>query len=207
MDLTGEYIIEANRTVVWKNLNDPQILKQCIPGCETIVKSSDTEFEAEVTAKVGPVKAKFNGKVTLSEIDPPNSYVISGEGSGGAAGFAKGGARVSLSDDEAGTILTYTVDATVGGKLAQIGSRLTDAAAKKMAKDFFGAFAKLVETNEAPGDQMTEAEKTNAEDTATVQFTEQAANQKNAKNPGLRPVIWIPGLVVILLVMVLLFQS
>ena len=124
MDMSGEYVISAPRKDVWEALNDPEILKQCIPGCESVDKTSDTEFEAKVTAKVGPVRAKFTGKVTLSDINPPNGYTISGEGSGGAAGFAKGGAKVLLSDDPEGTKLSYSVDATVGGKLAQIGSRL-----------------------------------------------------------------------------------
>ena len=143
MDMSGEYVIPAPRKDVWVALNDPEILKQCIPGCESVNKTSDTEFEAKVTAKVGPVRAKFTGKVTLSDINPPNGYTISGEGSGGAAGFAKGGAKVSLSDDPEGTKLSYSVDATVGGKLAQIGSRLIDSTAKKMANDF-GTFADLV---------------------------------------------------------------
>src|ERR1700691_4573801 len=120
MDMTGEYRITAPRTKVWAALNDPEILKQCIPGCEEIDKQSDTEMTAKVTAKVGPVKARFTGKVTLSDLDPPNGYRISGEGSGGPAGFAKGGATVHLVDDGNATLLSYTVDAHVGGKLAQI---------------------------------------------------------------------------------------
>jgi hypothetical protein len=124
MDLTGEYRIPAPREAVWAALNDPEILKQCIPGCEEIVKLSDTEMTAKVTARVGPVKASFAGKVTLSDLDPPNGYRISGEGQGGVAGFAKGGADVRLRADEAGagTVLAYTANASVGGKLAQIGS-------------------------------------------------------------------------------------
>src|SRR3954469_3613382 len=137
MDMTGEYRISAPRSRVWEALNDPEILKQCIPGCEEIQKQSDTEMTAKVVAKVGPVKARFGGKVTLSDIDPPNGYTISGEGSGGAAGFAKGGAQVKLSEVDGGsaTLLAYTVKANVGGKLAQIGSRLIDATARKMAED------------------------------------------------------------------------
>ena len=144
MDMSGEYVIAAPRQAVWEALNDPEILKQCIPGCESVDKTSDTSFEAKVTAKVGPVRAKFSGKVNMYDIDPPNGYTISGEGTGGAAGFAKGGAKVTLSDDPEGTKLEYSVDATVGGKLAQIGSRLIDSTAKKMANDFFGKFAELV---------------------------------------------------------------
>ena len=132
--MKGSFDLAAPRQEVWDALNDPEVLKGCIPGCEEIDKTSDTSFSAKVTAKVGPVKAKFTGDVTLSELDPPNAYKISGEGKGGAAGFAKGGANVSLKDSESGgTTLEYAVTAQVGGKLAQIGSRLIDSTAKKMA--------------------------------------------------------------------------
>ncbi|MHA1566561.1 MAG: SRPBCC family protein, partial [Alphaproteobacteria bacterium] len=143
MDMTGEYRIAASREAVWEALNDPEVLKQCIPGCESVDKTSDTTFSAKVTAKVGPVKAKFSGDVTLSDLDPPNGYRISGEGKGGPAGFAKGGATVKLEEDGDGTLLKYEVKATVGGKLAQIGSRLIDATARKMATEFFSNFAAL----------------------------------------------------------------
>tara|TARA_R110000868_G_scaffold44576_9_gene148706 strand:+ start:5084 stop:5839 length:756 start_codon:yes stop_codon:yes gene_type:complete len=141
MDMSGEYRIPAPRETVWAALNDPEILKQCIPGCESLEMTSDTEMTAAVTTKVGPVKAKFKGSVTLSEIDPPKGYKISGEGKGGVAGFAKGGAEVNLEEDGADTILRYTATAQVGGKLAQLGSRLIDSTAKKMADEFFGNFS------------------------------------------------------------------
>ena len=145
MDMSGEYVIPAPRQAVWNALNDPEVLKACIAGCEEIDKTSDTGFTAVVVAKVGPVKARFAGAVTLTDIDPPNGYTITGEGKGGAAGFAKGGAKVALSDAEGGgTRLAYTVDAQVGGKLAQIGSRLVQGTARKMADDFFAAFAEQV---------------------------------------------------------------
>jgi carbon monoxide dehydrogenase subunit G len=145
MDMSGSYRITAPREKVWAALNDPEILKQCIPGCEEIEKQSDTELTAKVVAKVGPVKAKFAGKVTLSDIDPPNGYTITGEGSGGAAGFGKGGAAVKLGPDgEDATLLDYTAHAQVGGKLAQIGSRLIDGTARKMADDFFAKFTQVV---------------------------------------------------------------
>ena len=144
MQMTGEHVIPAPRAAVWQALNDPEVLKQCIPGCETITQHSETEMEATVRAKVGPVSARFAGAVTLSELDPPNGYRISGEGKGGAAGFAKGGATVKLTDVEGGTLLAFEVDAQVGGKLAQIGSRLIDATAKKMAGDFFEKFGAIV---------------------------------------------------------------
>lgn len=141
MDMNGSYDIAAPREAVWTALNDVDVLKSCIPGCESITKHSDTELEATVSAKVGPVKAKFTGAVTLSDIDPPNGYTISGEGKGGAAGFAKGGAKVSLVENGTSTTLSYEVSANVGGKLAQIGSRLIDSTAKKMADQFFSKFS------------------------------------------------------------------
>jgi len=154
MDMTGEYRIAAPRAKVWAALNDAEILRQAIPGCDEIEKTSETSFTAKVTAKVGPVKASFGGKVTLSDMDPPNGYTITGEGSGGVAGFAKGGAKVGLVDDGAGTLLTYSVDAQVGGKLAQIGSRLIDGTARKMAEDFFSRFAALVADGETAAEPV-----------------------------------------------------
>ena len=144
MDMTGEYRLEAPRDRVWAALNDPEILKQSIPGCEELEKESETAFTAKVLVKVGPVKARFGGKVALSDIDAPNGYTISGEGQGGAAGFAKGGAQLTLEADGDATVLRYEVTATVGGKLAQIGSRLVNATAKKMARQFFEKFAAAV---------------------------------------------------------------
>ena len=144
MEMTGEYRIPAPREAVWAALNDPVVLQSCIPGCESLERGAENEFKATVRAKVGPVSARFSGKVTLSDFDPPKSYRISGEGQGGAAGFAKGGAVVNLEEDGAGTILRYTADAQVGGKLAQIGSRLIDGTAKKLADEFFEAFAAKV---------------------------------------------------------------
>jgi carbon monoxide dehydrogenase subunit G len=144
MDMTGEYKIPAPREKVWEALNDAEMLKASVPGCETLEKVSDTEFTATVMAKVGPVRAKFNGRVTLSDMDPPNGYTISGEGQGGAAGFGKGGAKVSLTDGDGGTILRYEANASVGGKMAQIGSRVVEGVAKKMADDFFTTFVEQV---------------------------------------------------------------
>ena len=158
MDMSGSYRITAPREKGWAALNDPEILKQCIPGCEEIEKHSDTELTAKVVAKVGPVKAKFAGKVTLSDIDPPNGYTITGEGSGGAAGFGKGGAAVKLNPDgDDATLLEYTAHAQVGGKLAQIGSRLIDGTARKMADDFFAKFTQVVgqPQDEADGEAET----------------------------------------------------
>jgi len=141
MEMSGENRIPASQEKVWAALNDPLVLKASIPGCQALEKTSDTEMTATVQAKVGPVKATFNGHVTLSNIDPPNGYTITGEGKGGVAGFAKGGADVRLTRDGDGTLLAYKVNAQVGGKLAQIGGRLIDATAKQMADQFFAAFA------------------------------------------------------------------
>jgi len=144
MEMHGEMRIPAPRTEVWEKLNDPEILKSCIPGCETVEKLSDTEFTAKVVARVGPVKARFSGKVTMTDLVPPESYTITGEGTGGVAGFAKGSAKVSLDDAGAETVMRYGVQAQVGGKLAQIGSRLIDATSRKLADEFFSKFLSVM---------------------------------------------------------------
>ena len=144
MDMTGEYRIPAPRLRVWEALNDPEILKAAIPGCESLEKLSDTELQAAVKVKIGPVSARFKGKVNLTDIDAPNSYRISGEGEGGVAGFAKGGAAVKLTEKDGGTLLSYDVESQIGGKLAQLGQRLINSAAKKTADDFFVKFAAAV---------------------------------------------------------------
>jgi carbon monoxide dehydrogenase subunit G len=142
--MSGEVQLSASRDRVWAMLNDPAVLKGCIPGCEQLELNDINEFQAVATIKIGPVKARWKGKVRLSDLDPPNSYRISGEGEGGVAGFAKGGATVALSDRDGGTLLTYNVEAQIGGKLAQLGQRLVNSAAKKTADDFFLKFAEAV---------------------------------------------------------------
>jgi uncharacterized protein len=142
--MSGEVQLSAPREEVWIKLNDAEVLKSCIPGCEELNKVSDTEFQAIATTKIGPVKAKFKGRVHLSDLDPPNGYKISGEGEGGVAGFAKGGATVVLTPKDGGTLLQYNVEAQIGGKLAQLGQRLVAGAAKKLADDFFEKFASVV---------------------------------------------------------------
>jgi len=145
MTMQGEVDLPAPRQVVWEKLNDPDVLKACIPGCQSLEKTSDTSFEAVAKVKVGPVGASFKGKVQLNDLDPPNGYRISGEGEGGVAGFAKGGATVRLTDIEGGgTKLSYDVEAQIGGKLAQLGGRLINGVAKNMADKFFESFAKAV---------------------------------------------------------------
>ncbi|MGE0210257.1 MAG: carbon monoxide dehydrogenase subunit G [Parvibaculaceae bacterium] len=185
MKMSGEELIPAPQQKVWEALNDPDVLKQCIPGCEEINKTSPTEFEARVVARVGPVKATFNGAVKLSDIDAPNGYTISGEGKGGAAGFAKGGAKVRLTPEGDSTRLAYDVDAQVGGKLAQIGSRLIDSTAKKMADEFFGRFAEIA------GGGATVAE-------ASVGAETPAAKPQTTGKTGL-PSWVVPAIIAILL--------
>ena len=140
MEMSGEQLIPATQAQTWDALNDPEILKACVPGCESITKSGENEYVVLMTARIGPVSAKFKGKLALADLNPPNSYSIAFEGQGGVAGFGKGGAQVQLAPGEGGTTLSYQVKANVGGKLAQIGSRLVDAAAKKLSEEFFNAF-------------------------------------------------------------------
>jgi carbon monoxide dehydrogenase subunit G len=192
MQMSGEYRIPAPRQAVWDALNDPEVLKQSIPGCEELVRNGDNGFDAKVVAKVGPVRAKFGGTVELSDIDPPNGYTISGQGQGGAAGFAKGGATVKLAEDGADTVLSYTVDASVGGKLAQIGSRLIDATAKKMADDFFSRFAEVVAGPAA------------AEDVAAGALPPEAAAAEAKQLPAY---LWVGGLVAIMIILLLVFTN
>ena len=144
MTMAGEQLLAAPQEKVWAALNDTEVLKACIPGCETLDRLSATEFTAVATNKIGPVKARFKGKVHLTDLDPPNGYKISGEGDGGIAGFAKGGAVVVLTPKDGGTLLTYNVEAQIGGKLAQLGQRLINGVAKKLADDFFVKFAAAV---------------------------------------------------------------
>lgn len=160
MQMSDQIEIAAAPERVFAALNDPEILRACIPGCEALDKTSDDGFNATVMAKVGPVKARFNGAVTLSDLNPPHGYTISGEGKGGAAGFAKGGAKVRLEPHNGGTVLHYDVKADVGGKLAQLGSRLIDGAARSLAKEFFSKFKQEVEgqaPDAAAGGQAVEA--------------------------------------------------
>lgn len=200
MEMSGEYKINASREKVWAGLNDPEILKKSIPGCEEIDQTSDTSFTAKVTAKVGPVKAKFAGAVELTDIDAPNGYRISGEGKGGAAGFAKGGANVQLTEDGDGTLLKYEVDAQVGGKLAQLGARLIDGTAKKMASQFFENFAEAVTDGDDAGAAEAPAGATAAPTPAAAATGGQvtAMSQVGAGT-------WITGLIVAAIVLYALF--
>lgn len=149
LDLSDEILIPASRDVVYAALNDPEVLKDCIPGCEELIKHSDTELEAKVVLKIGPVKAKFSGNVTLDTAGAPETFSLTGEGSGGAAGFAKGGADVTLTEQGEETLLSYTAKAEIGGKLAQLGSRLVAGTAKKLSAKFFSNFKDKLSDSEA----------------------------------------------------------
>lgn len=159
MDMSGQYRIQAPRDVVWAALNDPEVLKRCIPGCRELVQKSPTELSAKVGLKVGPISANFSGEVTLQNLNPPVGYTIAGQGSGGAAGFAKGSAEVVLTEVEGGaeTDLAYTAKAEVGGKLAALGGRLIQATSKKLADEFFSAFAKELNEPEGEGEEAEAA--------------------------------------------------
>lgn len=199
MNMTGETVIGAPRERVYAALNDPEVLKQAIPGCEAIEKLSDTEMTATMVAKVGPVRAKFSGKVALSDLNPPESYTISGEGKGGAAGFAKGSAKVRLEPDGAGTLMRYEVDAQVGGKLAQLGGRLIDGTAKKMADEFFAKFGEIV-----GGEGAAEAEAPAAE--AAVP-EEAAAAEVAPEKRRINWLIWAAAAVVIAAIAIVLLSG
>ena len=153
MKLSGSYQINLSKEKVWEALNDPEILKQAIPGCEEFTKNSDTEFTATATNKIGPFNASFTGDIELTDLDPPNSYKITGSGNS-PVGFASGEATVKLEDNEKGTNLIYEVEANVGGKIAQVGSRLIDMTAKKMADIFFGKFSELISTDDSTSSEQ-----------------------------------------------------
>ena len=196
MEMSGEHKIKASKQAVWDSLNNPEILKKAIPGCESIEKTSENELVATVKAKVGPVSAKFNGKVTLTNINPPNSYTISGEGQGGPAGFGKGSADVSLEEDgENSTILKFSATAQVGGKLAQIGTRLIDGAAKKIAGQFFENFANILQS------------KNDTEIESVSNISKEAESISARKNAKISPFLWISGLITVIIALILIYTS
>ncbi len=197
MEMTGERHISAPRRQVWDALNDPAVLKASIPGCESLEKISDNELKATAAVRIGPISARFNGKVVLSDLDPPNGYTIGGEGQGGVAGFAKGGATVHLEDDGEGTKLHYDVKAQVGGKIAQLGARLIDATAKQMADAFFDRFAAALAP---PAVAMAEGVPTPAPAEARI------VPKLPARPLGLPMVVWIAG-IICLAIILLLFGS
>jgi hypothetical protein len=160
MEVKGEYLIASKREAVWAALIDPDILKDCIPGCESLEQISDTEFEAKVTASIGPVKAKFNTSLKLENMQPPESYTLVGNSKGGAAGFGKGSANITLTETDGGTLLGYVAEFNVGGKLAQVGSRLVLGVTKKTADDFFGSFSKILDPDAQRMDADEELDET-----------------------------------------------
>lgn len=198
MNLSGEHYIPASRQSVWDALNDPEVLKACLPGCEALEKISDTDMTATITIKIGPVKATFNGAVTLSDLDPPNGYTLNGEGQGGTAGFASGIAKVNLVDGEhGGTQLTYSVEAKVGGKLAQIGSRLIDSVAKKLAGKFFETFVEIVNVADKTG-AADETALANSEEASPVAPTTSVAQTRGISTP-----VWVVGIIGAVAVLIL----
>ena len=201
MDMTGERRILASRQVVWDALNDPAVLKASIPGCESLEKLSDNEMKATAAVKIGPIAARFSGRVELSDIDAPNGYTISGEGQGGVAGFAKGGAKVRLDDDGPGTVLHYDVKAQVGGKIAQLGARLIDATAKQMADSFFDRFTAQL-TPEAVTEMPTLPTPSKLPEPAPISLMALVPSEVF----GLPLVAWIGG-AIYLIILVLLFGS
>lgn len=201
MDMSGDYQIPASKEDVWVALNDPAVLKQAIPGAETVEKLSSTEFQAVIKAKIGPVSAKFKGKVTLTDIDPPNGYTITGEGSGGAAGFAKGAAKVRLAEAGGGTRLSYEVHATVGGKLAQIGQRLIDSTASKMATEFFTNFSTIAGGEKIAADSLPGEHP----ETDAIAPTD-APMLPDEEAGGLSPYVWGPALIAGLIILIYIFS-
>ncbi len=192
MEMIAEQSIAASRERVWAALNDTEVLKASMPGCESFEAVGENTFAARITAKVGPVKAKFKFNVELSDIDPPNSYTINGEGQGGVAGFAKGSASVMLTEDGANTILAYRVKANVGGKLAQLGARLIDGIAKKMADEFFGNFVEIV-----TGAAESESNEQQQEVESTASPTNTATSSTNSDEFKSRRWVWIIALLVV----------
>jgi uncharacterized protein len=180
MTMTGEVTLPADRPKVWGLLNDPEVLKSCIPGCQSLEKTGDNGFAAVVKTKIGPVSATFKGKVELSDIVPLVGYTITGEGEGGVAGFAKGGAKVSLADAPGGTLLRYDVEANVGGKIAQLGSRLVDGVAKNMADKFFASFAAVAASAAADGVEATGATGPAAQPDAAAEAAESPTAPKTS---------------------------
>ncbi|MBB3065479.1 SRPBCC family protein [Limibacillus halophilus] len=231
MQMTGEVLIPASREKVWDALNDPEVLRQSIPGCQSLDRSEDGGFDAKVKAKVGPVSATFGGHVVLEDLVPPESYTLSGEGKGGAAGFAKGNAKVKLTTKENGTLLSYEVDAKVGGKLAQIGSRLIDGTAKKLSDEFFATFSQIVSSGSGgPTDGLEQAIGAHAQgqsddgsptqapshtpphtplhadpDEALDKQEIEEALAEAKRKPGLSPLVWISGLVAIIILLIVMF--
>lgn len=195
MEQSGEYRIAATRDEVWTALNDPEVLARCLDGCQTMEKVGDDEFAARIKAKVGPVRATFDAELTLADLDPPAAYTINASVKGGPAGFARGSAHVNLSDEGSETLLAYTVDASIGGKLAQVGSRLIDGAARKMADDFFSRFRE-----ELGGPTPAEGEASRAQER-----TGPSGGGSPARQTGGRWIIWVVAFAALLAALLFAF--
>ncbi len=204
MDFTGRYLVPAPPSVVWTALNDPEVLKVCVPGCQALTKTDDTHFNATATLKIGPVKATFKAAIEMTDLDPPQRCVLKGEGQGGVAGFARGEAEVLLEPDGEGTMMSYTAKANVGGKLAQIGQRLIDGAAKQIADDFFSRFAAAVAPNttlDAEDADMLVPSPEFAPDRTPAR----TAMVDTTRREGLAPEVWVIGLIGVIAILLLLF--
>ena len=198
MDFHGRYLIPAPADAVWAALHDPEILASCIPGSQSVTRTSDTEYEAVAVIKIGPVKAKFSGKVNWLDTPAPDGFshagILSGEGKGGPAGFAKGESEVRLAVEDENTVLTYTAKATVGGKLAQIGQRLIDSTAKSIADNFFARFEELMRA----GGKAAEGD-------IPATIPAKATAKKSVVEEGLKPQIWVVGLIAVVILLLILF--
>lgn len=199
MQFTGRYTIAAPRESVWAALNDPEVLRRCIPGCEALEKTGDNTFAGAAKIRIGPVSATFKGKVELTDLDPPRRCVLKGEGQGGVAGFARGESEVLLEPQETGTALSYSAKATIGGKLAQVGQRLVDGAARQIADQFFERFSAEVITMQTASVQTPETA------LATPPQVLQQPEAGPAVREGLAPEIWVVGLVAIIVILLILF--
>ncbi|HEX3652594.1 MAG TPA: carbon monoxide dehydrogenase subunit G [Rhizomicrobium sp.] len=200
MQFTGRYVIPASPGAVWDALNNPDVLKASIPGCETLEKVDATHFNGAVKIKIGPVNATFKGRVELTEQEPPRRCVLKGEGQGGVAGFAKGQAEILLLPEDRGTALSYTAKATVGGRLAQVGQRLIDGAARQIADDFFSRFCSEVTTMQTVA-TAADPDMALAPPPQVLQDPEPALR----KPEGLAPEIWVAGLIAIIVILLILF--
>lgn len=198
MDFTGRYEIAASPDAVWAALNDPQILQACIPGCERLTRRDDHHFDAVAALRIGPVKATFQAAIEQSELNPPRRCVLKGEGRGGAAGFGRGEAEVLLAPEGSCTVLTYTAKATIGGKLAQIGQRLIDGAARQIADDFFARFAAQVANLSAAAPKTLAPVETQPPSDVPEQPAE-------LRREGLAPEIWVIGLIAVIVILLVLF--
>lgn len=202
MEMSGEQLIPATQAQTWDALNDPEILKACVPGCESIEKSGENQYVVLMTARIGPVSAKFKGKLALSDLNPPNSYSIAFEGQGGVAGFGKGGAQVQLAPGDGGTTLTYQVKANVGGKLAQIGSRLVDAAAKKLSEEFFNAFNAKV-ASLYPGHDAGHGKEAHADEHADEHHPEPVADDPDKPKVDDATLRWLAAAAIVVFIVAL----